>query len=163
MIQLSSMNATRRTIYEFGPFRLDAIRRLLACNGAPLPLTPKNFDLLLTLLQRRGQILTKEELLRRIWPNTVVEESNLTQNIFILRKALGETPNDHNYIVTVPGQGYRFVAPVREFEEPQLPSWAEETTATASRNSRRSPLPCCLWRIVQKQMRSTGGPDWRAR
>ena len=123
------MTPPRRTIYEFGPFRLDVVRRLLACNGTPVPLTPKNLDLLLTLLQRRGQVLTKEELLRRIWPNTMVEESNLTQNIFILRKALGETPNDHSYIVTVPGQGYRFVASVHEFEEPQLPGWVEETTA----------------------------------
>lgn len=120
------MQATRRTIYEFGQFRIDAVRRLLARNGATVPLTPKNFDLLLTLVQRREQVLTKEELLRTIWPHTVVEESNLTQNIFVLRKLLGETPNDHHYIVTVPGQGYRFVAPVREYEEQPRPDWADD-------------------------------------
>ena len=111
------MSSNRRIIYEFGPFRLDSVRRLLARDGEAVPLTPKTFDLLLTLVQNRGQTLSKEELLRRIWPRTAVEESNLTQNIFVLRKALGETPGDHFFIVTVPGRGYRFVAPVRELEE----------------------------------------------
>jgi DNA-binding winged helix-turn-helix (wHTH) protein/TolB-like protein/tetratricopeptide (TPR) repeat protein len=120
------MSSDRRIIYEFGPYRLDSVRRLLTRDGEGVPLAPKNFDLLLTLVQNRGHILTKEELLRRIWPRTAVEESNLTQNIFVLRKALGETPNDHFYVVTVPGRGYRFVAPVREFEEggDARPEWA---------------------------------------
>jgi DNA-binding winged helix-turn-helix (wHTH) protein/tetratricopeptide (TPR) repeat protein len=119
------MTASRRIIYEFDRFRIDAARRLLSRDGATVPLTPKNFDLLLTLVRRRGQVLTKEDLLRTIWHRTAVEESNLTQNIFVLRKVLGETPNDHRYVVTVPGQGYRFVAPVREYEEQPLPDWAD--------------------------------------
>ncbi|MBV8857532.1 MAG: winged helix-turn-helix domain-containing protein [Acidobacteria bacterium] len=120
------MNSNRRIIYEFGRFRLDSVRRLLARDGEAVPLTPKTFDLLLTLVQNRGQILAREELLHRIWPRTVVEESNLTQNIFVLRKALGETPGDHFFIVTVPGRGYRFVAPVRELEEEGARAeWAE--------------------------------------
>src|SRR4051794_6314538 len=111
------MSSARRIIYEFGPFRLDAERRLLSRNGTIVPLTPKNFDLLLTMVQHRGQVMSKEELLRRVWPRTSVEGSNLTQNIFVLRKFLGETPNDHNYIVTAPNHGYRWVAPVREIED----------------------------------------------
>jgi DNA-binding winged helix-turn-helix (wHTH) protein/tetratricopeptide (TPR) repeat protein len=119
----NKMNSNRRIIYEFGRYRLDSVRRLVTRGGEAVPLTPKTFDLLLTLVQHRGQILSKEELLRRIWPRAVVEESNLTQNVFVLRKALGETPDDHRFIVTVPGRGYRFVAPVREFEEEG--EWAE--------------------------------------
>jgi serine/threonine-protein kinase len=123
------MTTNRQAIYEFGDFRLDARRRLLVRDDATVALTPKTFDLLLTLVQHRGQVLSKEELLRRIWPRTAVEASNLTQNIFVLRKTLGETPNDHNYIVTAPGHGYRFVAPVRELEPRAEQEWVEDLRA----------------------------------
>jgi TolB-like protein/Tfp pilus assembly protein PilF len=102
------------TTYEFGLFRLLTTERLLLRAGRPVPLAPKVFETLLAFVQNRGRLLTKDELMNLIWGDTVVEEGNLTQNIFVLRKVLGETPADHRYVVTIPLQGYRFVAPVRE-------------------------------------------------
>src|SRR5712692_4509877 len=105
-------------LYEFGPFCLNPLKRIVLRDGEPLPLTPKCFDILLALVEHPGEVLVKEELMESIWPDTVVEEGNLNRNISTLRKALGESPNDHRYIVTVPGRGYRFVAEVREgFDE----------------------------------------------
>lgn len=119
------MSDSPPTFYEFGPFRLDTQRCLLLREGVPMNLSPKAFETLLVLVERNGQVMKKEELMARIWPNSFVEEGNLTQNIFVLRKALGEGPNDHRYIVTVPGQGYRFVAPVRvvPMEEAESRAW----------------------------------------
>jgi DNA-binding winged helix-turn-helix (wHTH) protein/TolB-like protein/lipopolysaccharide biosynthesis regulator YciM len=103
-----------KPIYEFGPFRLDTVKRVLLREGEPVPLTSKVFDTLLVLVQHGGQLLTKDELIETLWPDSIVEESNLTQNISVLRKALGEGPDAHRYIVTVPGRGYKFVADVSE-------------------------------------------------
>jgi TolB-like protein/DNA-binding winged helix-turn-helix (wHTH) protein/cytochrome c-type biogenesis protein CcmH/NrfG len=99
-----------RSTYQFGPFRLHVDRRLLLRDGVPVSLSPKALETLLALLEHRERVLTKDELLQRIWGDTVVEEGGLTRNVSILRKALGESPDDHRYIVTVPGRGYRFVA-----------------------------------------------------
>ena len=108
------MTEPQAHIYEFGDFRVDAARRLLlGRDGQPLSLTPKAFDTLLYLVEHREAVLDKEELLRAIWPDTTVEENNLNQNISALRRVLGEKRAEHNYIVTVPGRGYRFVAKVR--------------------------------------------------
>jgi len=101
-------------IYEFGPFRLDAVKRLLRRDGQVVPLKSKAFETLLVLVECRGEVLSKEDLMRRVWPGSFVEEGNLSVNIFALRRALGETPSEHRYIVTVPGRGYSFVASVRE-------------------------------------------------
>ena len=87
------MRESANPIYEFGPFRLDTIKRVLLCEGEPVPLTSKVFDTLLVLVQHGGQLLTKDELLQTLWPDSIVEESNLTQNISVLRKALGESPD----------------------------------------------------------------------
>ena len=112
-----------RQIFEFGEFRLDATRRLLTKNGEPVPLTHKAFETLALLVENRGRVVTKEELLSEIWPDTFVEEGSLARNISVLRKALGEQPGEHQFIQTIPKQGYRFVAPVREtFEPVELPS-----------------------------------------
>jgi DNA-binding winged helix-turn-helix (wHTH) protein/Tol biopolymer transport system component len=100
-------------IYEFGPFRLNAQKRLLLRDGEIVPLKPKAFETLLALVEGSGTVIEKEELISRVWPDTVVEEGNLTFNISSLRKALGDDPRRHEYIVTVPGEGYRFVAGVR--------------------------------------------------
>src|SRR6266478_5822811 len=100
-------------VYEFGAFRVDASKRLLARDGTPVPLTPKVFDTLLHLVQHSGTPLGKDELMRAIWPDTIVEENNLNQNISILRRVLGDCRSEHRYIATVPGYGYRFVAEVR--------------------------------------------------
>jgi DNA-binding winged helix-turn-helix (wHTH) protein/TolB-like protein len=101
-------------LYEFGTFRFDPENHLLLSAGLPVSLTPKAFDILLVLVQNGGRLTTKEELMRRVWPDSFVEEANLTVNISILRKLLGETPDGQPYIDTVPKKGYRFVAPVRE-------------------------------------------------
>jgi TolB-like protein/DNA-binding winged helix-turn-helix (wHTH) protein/Flp pilus assembly protein TadD len=99
-----------RSAYQFGPFQLQVDRRRLLRDGEPVALAPKALETLLALVEQRDRVLTKDELLQRIWGDTVVEEGGLTRNISLLRKALGESPDDHRYIVTVPGRGYRFVA-----------------------------------------------------
>ena len=99
--------------YSFHPFRVDAVKRLLLRDGIPIPLTPKAFDTLLTLIRNRGRIIPKDELLKNIWPDTFVEEATLAQNVFTLRKALGGSEGDQ-YIQTIPKRGYRFVANVTE-------------------------------------------------
>ena len=108
--------------YEFGSFRIDAVKRLLLRDGEPVPLTSKSLDTLLVLVEHRGQVVNKEELMNKLWPDTAVEENNLTQQISVLRKTLGERAGEHRYVVTVPGRGYSFVAEVRELweEEPDL-------------------------------------------
>lgn len=100
--------------YEFGPYRLLPAERLLFRSGKPVPLAPKVFETLLVFVRHSGRLLTKDQLMTLIWGDTAVEEGNLTQNIFIIRKVLGETPQEHRYLVTIPLQGYRFVAPVQE-------------------------------------------------
>src|SRR4030095_6076964 len=87
-------------------------------DGEPVPLAPKVLDTLLVLIERRDRAVSKDELLEQVWDGTVVEEGGLTRNISVLRKALGEKPDEHTYIVTLPGKGYRFVADVREAADP---------------------------------------------
>src|SRR5688572_22279560 len=102
-------------MYAFGPFRLDPRQRLLYAEGSPAPinLPPRVLETLLFLVERPGELLDKNQLLAAIWPNVVVEENSLNQNISQLRRVLGEKPGEHRYILTVPGRGYRFVAEVR--------------------------------------------------
>jgi DNA-binding winged helix-turn-helix (wHTH) protein/Tfp pilus assembly protein PilF len=100
------------SVYRFGPFRLDPVRRLLSKGDEPVSLPSKALDLLLALVQHGGSAMHKSELLQMVWPDARVEEGNLSQTVFVLRKALGERPNEHRYVVTIPGIGYRFVAPV---------------------------------------------------
>ncbi len=107
------MNESQTHIYEFGNFRIDAAKRLLLKrDGERVPLTPKAFDTLLYLVEHSGTLLDKDELLRAVWADTVVEENNLNQHISTLRRVLGEKRDEHHYIETVPGRGYRFVANV---------------------------------------------------
>lgn len=101
--------------YEFGRFRLLPTERQLLRQGEPLALTAKVFDLLLLLVEHSGELLERESLMNALWPNAIVEESNLTQSIFVLRKALGDQRQGERFVLTVPGRGYRFIAPVREF------------------------------------------------
>jgi len=108
------MNQHLKRYYEFGPFSLDTGKRLLLHNGEPVPLAPKILETLLVLVENRTRVLAKDELLQRVWGDTSVEEGGLTRNISILRKTLGERPEDHQYIVTRSGLGYQFVADVRE-------------------------------------------------
>jgi eukaryotic-like serine/threonine-protein kinase len=98
---------------EFGDFMLDVSERLLLRDGRPVPLTPKAFDVLAALAARPGRLMSKDEILKEVWPDSFVEESNLAYHVFALRRALGETPDSEKYVQTVPKHGYRFVAPVK--------------------------------------------------
>jgi len=120
------MPQQNKHFYEFGPFRVDPLKRRLLRDGEPLRLTPKAFDLLLVLVEECGRTVEKDELLKKVWPGTVVEENNLNQNITALRKSLGDSRQDSRYIATVPGLGYRFVADVRKVEADGL---VEQTAA----------------------------------
>lgn len=116
----------------FGPFELDPVRRILRRDSEPVPLAGKPMELLLVLVESRDRVLGREELLSRVWPDVVVEEANLTQTVSVLRRALGEGAGENEYIVTVPGRGYRFVA--------------EVGSATASVPAAEAPAPRSLWR-----------------
>lgn len=122
--------------YEFGRFRLNVTERALLRDGDVVPLTPKVFDILLTLVENRGQVVSKEDLMKRVWPDTFVEEGNLTQNISLLRKALGESPGGVQFIETVPRRGYRFVAAISETDH--------ENTAFAPVVSAEIPAPAAV-------------------
>ncbi len=108
------MSEENRYFYEFGPFRLDPLQRRLMRDGEPQRLTPKAFDLLLVLVEESGKTIGKDELLKRVWAGTIVEENNLNQNITTLRKLLGDSRQEGQYIATISGLGYRFVAEVRK-------------------------------------------------
>src|SRR5829696_6204936 len=94
-------------VYEFDGFRLEVAQRRLLYDGQPVPLKPKILDLLLFLTQKRGQLVVKDELMKEIWPDAIVEENNITVSMSILRKTLGENRSDCKFIETVPRRGYR--------------------------------------------------------
>ena len=106
-----------KRLYEFDGFRVDPVRRRLVKDNEVVAITPKAFSILLILIESRGGVVEKEDIIQKVWPDTFVTEANLTQNVSSLRKALGERANDARYIVTVPGRGYSFVADV--FEVPR--------------------------------------------
>jgi len=110
-------NAPSGTIWEFAGFKVMKDMRLLIAGGTPVTLTSKAFDTLVVLIENRDRVVTKDELLRSVWPDVEVEEGNLTQQIFLLRKALGETAQQPRYIVTIPGHGYRFTARVNAISD----------------------------------------------
>jgi eukaryotic-like serine/threonine-protein kinase len=122
----TSENQGVEELYQFGPFRVDPTRETLLKEGVTVPLTPKTFQILLVLVRHGKEIVTKDDLMKTVWPDTFVEEANLSRNIFMLRKALGETAQDHRYIVTVPGRGYRLA------ENVQLVQGQEFAIAAAS-------------------------------
>lgn len=123
-------------LYRFGEFRVDVKNRLLLRGSETVPITPKAFDLLLLFIEDRGTLLEKDELIERLWGNTVVEESNLARNISFLRKALGEHPKQPEYIVTVAGHGYRFVARVEEEIANSSPPFTLDNRAPSKVQSR---------------------------
>src|SRR5262249_6125458 len=108
------MKENPNCIYEFGPFAVLLNERRLLCNGAQVSLTHKAFDTLVILVEHSGQVLEKKEMMEKIWPDTFVEEATLAQNIFTLRKVLGENTTGVQYIETIPKRGYRFVAEVKK-------------------------------------------------
>jgi DNA-binding winged helix-turn-helix (wHTH) protein/TolB-like protein/Tfp pilus assembly protein PilF len=132
----------KRPFYEFGPFLLDTIQHVLLKEGRAVALTPKTYDTLLLLVQNSGRMLSKEELMKTLWPDSFVEESNLTQQVSMIRRALGDSPGDPHFIVTVPGRGYRFSAEVRNWgdEKERLAltvSAPQLISAAANRNGQK--------------------------
>jgi len=115
-----SGDQTAKQLYEFGPFRLDPEKELLLRDNETIPIAPKAFQVLLVLVRSKKEVVTKDDLLKAVWPDTFVEETNLSRNVFLLRKALGESPQDHQYIVTVPGRGYRFAEEVQLVPDEEL-------------------------------------------
>ena len=111
-----AISMEEKHFYEFGPFRVVPWERIVLRDGQPVPLPPKAFAILMALIQRDGHLVLKDDLMRTVWPETFVEEANLSQNIFLLRKALGENANEPHFIVTVSGRGYRFAGKVTEKE-----------------------------------------------
>lgn len=126
-------------VYEFDSFRVNGGKRLLWKSGEPLVVTPKVFDTLFYLVRNAGKTVSKDELMVAIWPDTVVEENNLNKNISALRQCLGERPGEHRFIATVPGKGYKFVAPVVEVLEASPP--ADLKLAASSEPATIQPAP----------------------
>ena len=121
-------------VFQFGPFLLDRSTRSLLRNGIPQALAPKTFDVLLLLVEQRARVVAKDELLQTVWPGTFVEEGNLSQQIFLLRKILCGDTNQPEYIATVPRRGYRFVGEVAEqVKEPSALPRAPRPSQTLSR------------------------------
>ncbi|HEX2270034.1 MAG TPA: transcriptional regulator, partial [Pyrinomonadaceae bacterium] len=110
------MSVQAKHFYQFGPFCLDPVKRRLLRDGEVVRLTPKAFETLLALVEQRGKTIEKDELLKKVWAGVAVEENNLNQSITALRKSLGDSRQESQYIATIPGVGYRFVADVKEIE-----------------------------------------------
>lgn len=144
-------------VFRFGPFQLDPLRRSLTRDGDPVTLSPKSFEVLLYLLQRAGDDVGKQELLRDVWPGLNVEENNLTYHLSVIRKALGESPERRTFITTIPGHGYRFVAPVESvieaetvFARPHRIPWQWGAVALAV------VLSAAAWWSVRRATRESG-------
>ncbi len=148
------MTEPRDHVYAFGPFLLDSRERRLLRDGQPVSLTMKAFDLLEVLAKNDGRLLRKEELLRLVWPDAVVEENNLTVTVSALRKALGEGPTDRQYIETVPRRGYRFVADLREV--------AAERNARATSGAAIAALTPAAEAEVSQAEKERNRPVWAA-
>ena len=153
-------------LYEFGPFRIDTKNRLLFRDGQPIPLKPKVVDTLLVLIENSGRVLDKDELIQTLWPDTFVEEGNLTQNIYVLRKALSNDSNGEPYIETIPRRGYRFAGQVKKLAgEEDRPSTIPPTGWTHLLSNRWVWLSAAvvvillavgLYRLLPTQPRSAG-------
>jgi TolB-like protein/DNA-binding winged helix-turn-helix (wHTH) protein/Tfp pilus assembly protein PilF len=136
------METPPANFYEFGAFQLDAGKRLLRRrDGMPVPLTPKVFDTLLYMVGHSDGVLDKERIMEAVWPDSIVEENNLAQAIWKLRQIFGETPGSHNYIVTVPGRGYRFVATVTKRSGAPVEEEIQRSPTDGVDEARPSDLP----------------------
>src|SRR5215831_481005 len=120
-----------KIFYEFEPFRVDVTERLLLLNGDMVPLTPKAFDTLLILVENRGHVVEKDELMKQLWPETFVEEANLAHHVSLLRKTFDLVPNGSKYIQTVPRRGYRFVANVKCLRDESAEALSQEQPGMA--------------------------------
>src|SRR6476661_2126483 len=147
-----------REAYLFGPFRLLVHQRELFAHGVPIPVGQRAFDILLVLVSRHGHLVTKDELMAEVWPGVIVEENNIQVQISALRKVLGTDGDPKRYLVTVPGRGYRFVAPVKtgsaEHSSPSTAALAEQTAAapgTAGSQQAGNNLPNQLTSLIGRE------------
>jgi DNA-binding winged helix-turn-helix (wHTH) protein/TolB-like protein len=147
-------------LYEFCRFRFDPENHLLKCDGSPIPLTPKAFEILLVLVQNGSRLTTKEELMRRVWPDSFVEDANLTVNISALRRQLGETPSGQQYIETVPKKGYRFVVPVTHVTPNLTATTQHVSPANESAREARAPAEIPSIRGEALSWKSTKETSW---
>src|SRR5579872_5649070 len=115
------MSALENRVYRFAGFTLEPAERRLSESGNPVALTPKVFDTLVLLVERAGHVVSKDELMKLLWPRGYVDESNLTKHIWLIRRALGDGEQESRFIETVPKAGYRFVAPVAAGRPAPLP------------------------------------------
>src|ERR1700719_3627842 len=140
-------------LYHFGQFVLDPRRRMLSRADSPVSLTPKAFDVLLFLAQNPNRLVTKEELLQAVWGDTFVEEGNLTQYIYHLRKALGDNCEDARLIVTIARKGYQFTADVTvaEAADTAIQAAVQVSTAESSLADTQSALRSPVDRAVPKE------------
>jgi eukaryotic-like serine/threonine-protein kinase len=143
----ASSSQKGRELYGFGPFRIDPEKEILLRGGEPVPLTPKTFQILLVLIRHSTEVVTKDELLKSVWPDTFVEEANLSRNIFMLRKALGDSAQDR-YIVTVPGRGYRLAESVRLIPDSELSIVSARHAAVQIHVSEKKPWPWIALAVV---------------
>ena len=155
------MDQKQYQLYRFGKFQIDANKRLLLCDEAPVRLPPRALDVLLVLVEHSHYVMGKDELMRLVWGERVVEENNLTRQISTLRKALDESPDDHRYIVTVPGRGYSFIAPVETVPTNDAPPAAESQggrDADLSLETERGPQPGRIDPVAQRNPSAQTGP-----
>src|SRR5882724_10981954 len=152
---------------SFGPFLLLAEERLLLEGDRPLRLGGRAFDILVFLIERAGEVIGKEELIARAWPQTFVEESNLKIQVSALRRALGDGQNGHRYVVTVPGRGYNFVAPVSPEEPSRVslpptiapPQWRHNLPAAVTRMiGREAAVAAIFSRLSRQRLVTIVGP-----
>src|SRR5271166_2849819 len=129
-----------RQLFEFGRFRLDRTERFLFQDGAAVPLSPRLFDTLLVLVENRGHVVQKNDLMQKVWNDVAVEENNLTQSISALRKILGDNLDGPKFIETLPKRGYRFVASVKEVSEEELGDERTSVTYLSGREHRGAEL-----------------------
>ena len=156
----------RLRLYEFGPFRLDPTERILRRGNEIVPLTPKAFDTLYLLVRNSGHLLENDEMIRALWPDTFIEEGSLSNNVFLLRKALGE---DQAFIETIPRRGYRFVSAVLQLPNAapphveELPSRRPELATEGSMRLRRSsPIVAAIAVVVLAMLALGAGLWWRS-
>src|SRR5580700_5420732 len=134
---MTSKSMKPEGIYQFGEFRIESLARTLRREEELVTLNRRAFDVLLYFVQNPGRVLTRDELLKNVWPDTFVDENSLAQSISALRRALEEKPGDNSYIVTLPGRGYQFVAPVR-MVSPEIVAAENENMLPAPDASARS-------------------------
>ena len=136
-----------RQFYEFGPYRIDPHHRRLTRETKPIPLQPKAFDILLVLVQNSERVVPKDDLMKAVWPGTFVEESNLAQNVSVLRKTLGDAVGENRYIVTVPGRGYRFAGKVQVVDDGEIVAQEEEEKKKKKKKKKKK--TSWSWRLIR--------------